>query len=522
MRNKLLIIGLISTLVSQSCSAQLQFQKYFSDLTEYQALSTSAFDNSYVIAASTSSKEGLNFSAVKMNTHGEVIWHKTYTSPNDDYLTNMVITPSGDILLAGYKLNSDGNFDFSLMKLNASGNLKWYKTYGTANIDISVYMGITAVGDLFIVGNTETDTNKYISVLKVNKEGDIIWNKMYGSSFGLNTNINALAATVTKNGDIAVFGIDNYKSYLIRINTDGSINFTALHSDIISAFEGNSCIKQTNDEGFIFCGKVKDCSLDLCTYRFALMKMDKNGNISWSKSENQKYTGQGKNIFETADGGFVSIGQLSDTNSSKLTVLKTDAKGLLLWTKTYGSVDSYGEYAGMDTTSNNGFIFLGFEDSKALFIKSNENGNSKCNEQLLNPTFVNAPIPKPISATFPELTVKNITTTIACTENELLVQNSFVCNDALAIENHKDNDKFFVYPNPFKESTVIEISDLNLSTKNLRVNLYNAIGKKVMMQNILLNNNRIVIPRNGIPNGIYFYEIRNENLILGHGKLIAE
>jgi hypothetical protein len=42
------------------------------------------------------------------------------------------------------------------------------------------------------------------------------------------------------------------------------------------------------------------------------------------------------------------------------------------------------------------------------------------------------------------------------------------------------------------------------------------------MQNIPLNTNRIVISRDGIPNGIYFYELKNENLILGNGKLITE
>lgn len=522
MRNKLLLLSLVGALISQSSSAQLQFQKYFSDLTEYQALSTSAIDNSYVIAASTSSNSGLNFSTVKMNAHGEVIWHKTYTSLNDDYLRNMVTTPSGDVLLGGYKLNSDGHFDFSLMKLNALGNLQWYKTYGTTNMDITVYTGITTTGDIFLVGNTETDTNKHITVLKINNDGNIIWNKIYGSSFGPGKNINVLAATVTKDGGIAVFGNDNSKSYLTKINTDGVISFSALHTDIASAFEGNSCIKQTSDQGFIFCGKIKDCTLDVCTYRFALMKMDEDGNITWSKNENQKYTGEGKSVFETADGGFVSIGQLSDANSSKLTVFKTDANGLLAWAKTYGRVDSYGEYAGMDTTADGGFIFLGFEEAKALYIKSNENGNSKCNEQLLNPTFVDAPLPKSIPATFPELAINNLITTIDCTESELLVENSFVCDEALTIDTHKNNDKFLAYPNPFKESTVIEISDPDFSTKKLQVNLYNAIGKKIIVQNIPLNNNRIIILRNGIPPGIYFYEIRNENLIIGHGKLIAE
>jgi hypothetical protein len=522
MRNKLLTIPLVFIFISYSSKAQYQFQKYFSDLTEYQALSTSAFDNSYVIAASTSGKQGLNFSAIKMNTHGEIIWHKTYTSPNDDYLNKMAISPSGDIVLGGYKLNSDGHFDFSLMKLNADGHLQWHKTYGTNNMDISVYTGMSTTGDIFLVGNTETDTTKYIEVLKINNEGNIIWNKMYGSSFGRNKDIVALAATVTNDGGITVFGNDNYKSYLIKINTDGIVNFTTLHNDIASAFEDNSCIKQTSDEGFIYCGKVKDCTLDLCTYRFALMKMDKNGNVSWSKNENQKYTGQAKNTFETADGGFVSIGQLSDANSSKLTVLKTDAKGLQLWTKTYGSVDSYGECAGMDTTADGGFVFLGVEEAKALFIKSNENGNSNCNEQILNPTFVDAPIPKSIHVVFPELTINNLTTTTNCTESELLIENYFVCDEALAIDTYKHNEIFRIYPNPFRESTVLEIINPGFSNKNLQLNLYNSLGKKISMQNIPLNTNRIVISRDGIPNGIYFYELKNENLILGNGKLITE
>lgn len=515
---------IVCILLIQSTRAQVHYQKLFSNLTEYQQLARSSSDNSNVIASSIGNEDGLDFSAIKIDAQGKILWSKTFNSPGEDYLSSIAIAATGDVYLGGYKLNKDGHFDFSLMRLNASGNLKWYKTFETSASDISVHVGVTSSGAVFLSGNIDSDTKKHIWILKINDSGDILWSKLYGSSAS-NGNVNILAAAVTKDDGLAVLGINGTRNYFMKMNTDGTIAFTKQH-DIVSEFEDASSLKQVQD-GFIFCGKIKDCTDELCTYIFAFMKLDPNGNVSWSKnvsrskSQGVQYIGKGKKAVETADGGFAFIGQLTDSVTSKLAVIKTNATGTILWTKAYGHADSYGEYAGIESTTDGGLLFLGTESSNAFLIKTDANGTTNCDMQVLTPEFGNESIPKSVNMNFTELNDLNVNALADCKESELKTKDSLLCEKILDVTGIDVATEFKVYPNPFEDFLILEILNKELSNGRLEFSLYDVLGKKVLTQFLSTTNPQVRIPRNGIPNGLYFYEIRDKDKQIANGKVIA-
>ena len=524
------IIELLLLCIFLPSAVSAQFQKYFSNITEYQQLASSPVDNSYVIAASAGSNDGLDFSAVKINTSGEVSWSKTYSSAGDDYLSSIAVAPSGEIFLGGYKLNKDGHFDFSLMKLNASGTMQWYKTYETAVSDICVYVGVTPSGDVFLTGNIDSDTKKHIWILKLDGSGDVRWSKIYGSASGGNKNMNILASVITKEGGLAVVGVDGTQTYFLKLAADGEESITKMHN-AISYFEEASSLKQLNDGGFIFCGKIKDCNSELCTYIFAFMKLDQNGDVAWSKnvarsvSTGVKYIGKAKDAVETSDGGFAFIGQLTDDDanqSSKLVVIKTNATGTILWTKGYGKADSYGEYAGVEPTADGGLLLLGTENSNALLIKTNGDGVVNCNSQQLDPVFSDESAPKSIAVKFPELKDVTSSAVSSCTESVLPVKSSVACGEILSIHNPLNKSVFQIYPNPFKEVLVIETFNQNKFTDNVEFNIYNLLGEKIATQSLPPNEQRIVVSTAEFTKGIYFYEIQNKGVSIDKGKLIAQ
>jgi hypothetical protein len=51
--------------------------------------------------------------------------------------------------------------------------------------------------------------------------------------------------------------------------------------------------------------------------------------------------------------------------------------------------------------------------------------------------------------------------------------------------------------------------------------LYNVFGEEVKNE-IIRNASQFVIHRNGLPSGMYFYKLKNENGIIAKGKIIAE
>ncbi len=98
----------------------------------------------------------------------------------------------------------------------------------------------------------------------------------------------------------------------------------------------------------------------------------------------------------------------------------------------------------------------------------------------------------------------------------------------------KDCPLVTIYPNPFISNAIIEIKrcfiqqsgDSNIG-EGLRgqidLVIYNLLGQDVInMKNILEFEQKITIDRGNLPNGIYFYELSENNKPIASGKLIAE
>jgi len=77
-------------------------------------------------------------------------------------------------------------------------------------------------------------------------------------------------------------------------------------------------------------------------------------------------------------------------------------------------------------------------------------------------------------------------------------------------------------PNPFNGSTVIEYAGGNLTGKTVRMELYNIIGQRILIdETVSVENNGQFIwyPGTAIGSGIYFYRVTADNVRQG-GKLI--
>ena len=75
------------------------------------------------------------------------------------------------------------------------------------------------------------------------------------------------------------------------------------------------------------------------------------------------------------------------------------------------------------------------------------------------------------------------------------------------------------FPNPFSEQATFEI-ETEEQYQNLTLTIYNVMGQPV--KTIKSNgDNRMILDRNGLTSGIYFYQIRSEGLVLDSGKLMV-
>lgn len=77
-----------------------------------------------------------------------------------------------------------------------------------------------------------------------------------------------------------------------------------------------------------------------------------------------------------------------------------------------------------------------------------------------------------------------------------------------------------VFPNPFSTQATFEI-ETDERYKNLTLTVFNVMGQAV--KTIQANDdNQIILDRNGLTSGVYFYQIQSEGLILDSGKLMVK
>lgn len=87
------------------------------------------------------------------------------------------------------------------------------------------------------------------------------------------------------------------------------------------------------------------------------------------------------------------------------------------------------------------------------------------------------------------------------------------------ISSRLNNKEVSFYPNPFRTTGTISIDPV-INTFGMEVILYNALGVEV--KKIQTNEHKILIDRNNLENGVYFYEIRTKDGNIKKGKIVME
>jgi hypothetical protein len=118
-----------------------------------------------------------------------------------------------------------------------------------------------------------------------------------------------------------------------------------------------------------------------------LIKTDSEGNEIWSKTFGGASFDFGYSVVETSDGGFVMLGSTYSygAGDNDVWLIKTDNEGNEIWSNTFGGTrEDYG-YS-LEETSDGGFVMLGSTESFSLglcdfwLIKTDNDGNEKWNK----------------------------------------------------------------------------------------------------------------------------------------------
>jgi hypothetical protein len=136
--------------------------------------------------------------------------------------------------------------------------------------------------------------------------------------------------------------------------------------------KGNS-VQQTSDEGYIITGY---------TYSFGvrngdvyLIKTNASGDTLWTRTYGRSGYDVGKSVQQTSDGGYIIVGELCDSlNPTGVYLIKINLSGGTQWSQIYLG----GEGFSVQQTSDSGYIIAGYRNvnDDVWLIKTNASGDT--------------------------------------------------------------------------------------------------------------------------------------------------
>ena len=231
-----------------------------------------------------------------------------------------------------------------VIKVDGNGDVRWKRTFGGTYPDIGHSITNTSDGSVLITGTTMSNDGDFknlsngwtdVFVIKIDENGSVLWKKLFGGS-----------------------------------SDEGGYSISTMNGDIL--ITGST---YSNDGDFK--GMVKGKS------DIFVMKLDKDGNVLWTKTFGGNDDEVGYSITTTSDGSCLVTGMVESSDDDffgmnkggkDVFVIKLDVDGNLLWMKTFGGVGNETGYT-ITTSSDEGYMITGETSSNDSDFKGMNKGD---------------------------------------------------------------------------------------------------------------------------------------------------
>jgi len=291
----------------------------------------------------------------------DTLWTKTFGGAMQDYGKSIQQTSDGGFIITG-GTNSvgAGATDVLLIRTDASGDTLWVSTFGGNQNDEGTSVLQTPDGGFLVCGSTKSlGAGDYDALLMfADSAGNTLWYKTYGGTLeDRGTSVRKcstggyIISGVTKS-----FGAGGFDVFLIRTDTNGDTLWTRTFGG--SGQELTTDIEETLDGGYVVTGFTT--SFGDPFFDVLLIRTDAFGDTLWTKTFGGSEFDYGTGVELTSDSGYAVAGWTysSQTGNANPFLLRTTASGDTLWTRTFEK-DIYEVGNGLATTNDGGFIITG-------------------------------------------------------------------------------------------------------------------------------------------------------------------
>jgi hypothetical protein len=507
-------------------------------------------DHGYILCGSATSNDGdvtghhgltapiqdnLDYWIVKLDSNHAIQWQKSLGGIAGDQAKNVEQTADGGYIVSGESESIDGDVtgnhgsrDYWIVKLNASGNIQWQKSYGGTSDDFNPSIKQTTDGGYVIAGSslsndgdvTGHNTGGYGAdywVIKVDTSGNIQWQKSYGG----NSDDQAYDVKQTSDGGYILSGTSNstdgdvtgnhggYDYWVVKIKANGNIQWQKSYGG--SEWDLFPAIQQTKDGGYVLAGSTTSSDGQVTGNHskysdYWVVKIKANGKLVWEKSfGGTKFEGsQGGNIAEggcqieqTQNGEYIVsgtsfskngdvTGHNGNTSTSDLWLVKLDTTGNLKWQKSLGG-------------SNN----EGVEDYGVCIQQTKDGGYvAFCSTNSIDGDVTGTHLNKKGNPTGDYWVVKlaGDSTNVSSQQNRIATG---LANQTLEVANN-----FIVYPNPSTGAINILFNDASMQSFVIT----NMLGQSVVNSDVTSSIHTVDLSSQ--PKGIYFVTVKTNTTTL--------
>lgn len=270
---------------------------------------------------------------VKLDSLGNIQWQKCLGGSKNDYAYSIQQTRDGGYIFAGETWSNDGNvsgmkglYDAWIVKLNSLGDLIWHKCLGGTAGDKATSIRETDDGGFIVVGQTWSNDGDFSGnhgesdawVAKLNPSGILQWLKRFGGSHDdaalsvqqtIDGGYIVAGGSMSNDGDVSGNNGET-DLWVFKLDSLGNMQWQRCYGG--SNHDYGNCIQNTDDGGYIIVGGTMSNDVDVSgnhgDYDFWIVKLDCAGNLQWQKCLGGSGIDLGRSIRQTDDGGYVIAG----------------------------------------------------------------------------------------------------------------------------------------------------------------------------------------------------------------------
>ncbi len=537
-----------------SATGDIIWDKAFGGTNSDQANSIQqTTDGGYIVVGFTESTDGQvtgfhggsgDYWVVKLDSDGELVWQKTLGGEGNDQARSVMQTADGGYIVAGQSNspvgdNSDvtgpaqGSTDVWVVKLDASGNIVWDKSYGGSSSDVARAIRPTTDGGYIITGYTVSNNTGDVTgfqggfgdywVIKTDASGNLMWQKALGGT-GYDDAADIIEVpggdyivagmSDSTNGDIEGANKGSYDYWIVKLGSacspvTSTLTASACGSYTWTAGNGQTYNSSTTAEYIIENGATNGCD-SIVTLNLTINQPTSHTIIANScgtySLNGVEYlsTGIYEQILENA-AGCDSILTLNLTihQPTSYTLTVTECGPFTLNGETY---TTSGTYTQMLTNANNcdSTITLNLTITPLTYLvvlsgntimASGPNGATyqwiDCNTNTPIPGAINQNYTPAVNGSYAVVITAN-----GCSATSECVSVSIVSVDEM------QQSSWSVYPNPTSGKLII--SNLQASGNQL-IEIYSAQGQ--LIHSTLSTGIQTVINMDEFANGIYLIKV---------------